>query len=285
MHKEIKEIRQVLKDYSKLKGDLEQTNLLPSPTLNGTGVHSNANHMETFFVRHADISNRMYRVEWAIDSIKDSKYRFIINKYILDKKYNREEMCQRYNISLRGFNNMKNRALVEFAKNYGLDSALDAMKSPQVYEWSTMSVLFQFKEPDIDEKATIINVRNFFTDDVPRLEEMAGQSLNAMLSSPKLDKVGTPGTHLNSTEDLMISSVEAKRELRIIALVISQCTDSSREILTWRYLKHLSLVQIYELHYMTHNTVWTHTNKACLEFANRYSHTGAGHDLRIYIEE
>ena len=148
-----------------------------------------------------------------------------------------------------------------------------------------MSVLFQFKEPEIDEKATIINVRDFFTDDVPKLEEMAGRSLNSMLSSPKLDNVGTPGTHLNSTEDLMISSVDAKRELRIIALVISQCTDNSRDILTWRYLKHLSLAQIYELYYMTHSTVWTHTNKACLEFANRYSHVDGGHDLRIYVEQ
>ena len=29
---------------------------------------------------------------------------------------------------------MKNRALVEFAKNYGMDQLLDEMKKPQVYE-------------------------------------------------------------------------------------------------------------------------------------------------------
>ena len=43
-------------------------------------------------------------------------------------------MCQRYDISLRSFNSMKNRALVEFAKNYGMDSLLNEMKKPQVYE-------------------------------------------------------------------------------------------------------------------------------------------------------
>ena len=148
-----------------------------------------------------------------------------------------------------------------------------------------MSVLFQFKEPDIDEKATIVNVRSFFTDDVSKLEQIAGQSLNSMLASPKLDKVGSSGSRLNGVETMMVNSADAQRELHIIAQVISQCTENSRDILTWRYLQHLTLFQIYELHDMSHNTVWTHTNKACLEFANRYVHADGGHDLRIYEEQ
>ena len=43
-------------------------------------------------------------------------------------------MCQRYGIGLRSFNSMKNRALVEFARNYGMDSLLNEMKKPQVYD-------------------------------------------------------------------------------------------------------------------------------------------------------
>ena len=134
MRKDIKEIRQVLKDYSRIKHDLEQVNFLSSPRFDAVNSHSNSNHTENKFIYHADLSWQLHRVEDAIDNLKDSKYRFIINKYIINKKYTRSQMCQRYDISLRSFNSMKNRALVEFAKNYGMDSLLNEMKKPQVYD-------------------------------------------------------------------------------------------------------------------------------------------------------
>ena len=134
MRKDIKEIRQVLKDYSKIKQDLLQVNFLPSPQLDAVSSHSNSNHAESKFIYHADLSYQMHRIEVAIKKIKNSKYRFIINKYIISKKYSRKDLCERYNISLRTFNTMKNKALVEFAKNYGMDQLLDEMKKPQVYE-------------------------------------------------------------------------------------------------------------------------------------------------------
>lgn len=134
MRKDIKEIRQVLKDYSRIKHDLKQVNFLSSPRFDAVRSHSNSNHTESKFIYHADLSWQLHRVEDAIDNIKDSKYRFIIKNYIINKKYTRSQMCQRYEISLRSFNSMKNRALVEFAKNYGLNSVLDEMNKPQVYE-------------------------------------------------------------------------------------------------------------------------------------------------------
>lgn len=134
MREDIKEIRQVLKDYSKIKQDLSQVNFLPSPQLGAVSSHTNSNHAESKFIYHADLSYQMHRVEVAIKNIKESKYRFIINKYIINKKYSRKELCERYNIGLRTFNTMKNNALVEFAKNYGMDQLLDEMKKPQVYE-------------------------------------------------------------------------------------------------------------------------------------------------------
>ena len=145
MRKDIKEIRQVLKDYSKIKQDLSQVNFLPSPHLDVVSSHSNSNQAELKFIYHANLSYQMYRVEKAIKDIKDSKHRFIINKYIVNKKYSRKEICDRYNIGLRTFNHMKNQALIEFAKNYGLDSLLDEMKKPQVYEWSSYVVSTQMK--------------------------------------------------------------------------------------------------------------------------------------------
>lgn len=138
MQKNIKEIRQVLKDYAQLKKDLALINarntLISSPVFDDVVSHANTNHTESKFVNHADLSNRLYRVETAINQIKDSKYRFIINKYIISKKYNRTELCERYNIGLRTFNTMKNKALIEFAKNYGLDSIVAELNKPQVYE-------------------------------------------------------------------------------------------------------------------------------------------------------
>ena len=138
MRKDIKKIRQVLKDYAQLKKDLALINarvcFLPSPRFDTVSSHGNSNHTESKFIYHADLNWQLHQVEDAIDNIKDSKYRFIINKYIINKKYNRQELCDRYNIGMRSFNSMKNRALVEFAKNYGMDQLLDEMKKPQVYE-------------------------------------------------------------------------------------------------------------------------------------------------------
>lgn len=134
MRNDVKKVRQVLKDYSKIKHDIANVNFLPSPQLNTISSHSNSNHAENKFVHHADLSYQLHQVDTAIDSIKDSKYRFIIRKYIINKRYNRQQLCQRYGIGLRTFNNMKNRALLEFAKNYGLDSVVTDMTKPQVYE-------------------------------------------------------------------------------------------------------------------------------------------------------
>lgn len=133
MRKDIKEIRQILKDYSKIKQDLKQVSFIRSPQFDAVSSHGNSNHIEGQFIRHADSVWQLHKIEDAIDNIKDSKYRFIIKEYIIDKKYTRRQLCQRYNIGLRSFNNMKNRALIEFAKNYGLDSLLDEMKNSLVH--------------------------------------------------------------------------------------------------------------------------------------------------------
>lgn len=83
MRKDIKEIRQVLKDYSRIKHDLKQVSFLPSPRFDAVSSHSNSNHTESKFIYHADLSWQLHRVEDAIDNIKDSKYRFIIKNYII----------------------------------------------------------------------------------------------------------------------------------------------------------------------------------------------------------
>ena len=139
MRKDIKKIRQVLKDYARIKEDLELLNvretLISNPTAEITANHSNLNCAENKFVHHADLSNRLYRIETAIDKIDNQRYQTIICEYIVNKKYKRQELCDLYKISLRNFNRLKNQALVEFAKNYDINLLSDEMKKPQVYDW------------------------------------------------------------------------------------------------------------------------------------------------------
>ena len=138
MRKDIKKIRQVLKDYARIKEDLELLNvretLISNPTAEITANHSNLNCAENKFVHHADLSNRLYRIETAIDKIDNQRYQTIICEYIVNKKYKRQELCDSYKISLRNFNRLKNQALVEFAKNYDINLLSDEMKKPQVYD-------------------------------------------------------------------------------------------------------------------------------------------------------
>ena len=133
MRKDIKKIRQVLKDYARIKEDLELLNvreiLISNPTAEVTANHSNLNYAENKFVHHADLSNRLYRIETAIDKIDNQRYQTILCEYIVNKKYKRQELCDLYKISLRNFNRIKNQALVEFAKNYDINWLSDETKN------------------------------------------------------------------------------------------------------------------------------------------------------------
>lgn len=137
MKNDIKIIRQVLKSYAQLKEDLELLNaresIMKSPTVPIVAGHSNLNHIENKFVHHANLINKLYQVETAINKIDDSRYQTIIYKYIVNKKYNRQELCDMYKIDLRNFNRMKNQALYEFAKNYGINLPSDEMKDDLMY--------------------------------------------------------------------------------------------------------------------------------------------------------
>lgn len=134
MRQDIKQIRQVLRTYARLKDDLKEVSLLPSPQTDKRPVSSPINHTEQAYLYHASLTQHILRIERAIAAIEDERYRFVIRNYVIKKKYNRAEMCQRLQLSLRGFNYLKNRALIEFAKNYGMKFELEAMNQPTVYD-------------------------------------------------------------------------------------------------------------------------------------------------------
>lgn len=132
MNKTTKEIMGVLRGYATLKQSLNSIAMVTSPSFDAVNVPCHANHSENKFVRHADISFQIHKIEQAIDEL-DSKERFIILKYIIDKEYTQKEMCQRYNVSKSGFNYQKNQALTNFAKNYGLNCCSDDTKKELAY--------------------------------------------------------------------------------------------------------------------------------------------------------
>lgn len=144
-----------------------------------------------------------------------------------------------------------------------------------------MSVLFKFEEPDYDEKATINKVKTFFQTDVPRLEDIARQSLLAALSSPKLDNVGSGGSRQNGVEQLMVNSVDAKRELNLIGLALNQCPEKYRNLIVDRYLKHLTIYETYNLHGYgySRSRQGVYLPKALMWFAKYYARYGR--DLRV----
>ena len=105
-----------------------------------------------------------------------------------------------------------------------------------------MGALFNFTS--VDDKATAANVRTFFRDDLSHLERLSGQSLRNALSSPRLSENGSNGNHaFNGVENAAINSIDAKNELSIVAEVLNQCSESTRKLITDRYINGLTVWQ------------------------------------------
>ncbi|WP_420741199.1 hypothetical protein [Limosilactobacillus fermentum] len=129
MRAEIKDVKVVLKNYKRLVDSLACFQAIPGHSMTASGgSRTYGNHVEDRIINHVDIHFQVKKIERAIERIPDPQQRFIIDHYIIDKEYSRTELCDRFDISLRGLNNLKNRALLNFAKNYGLERPSDETK-------------------------------------------------------------------------------------------------------------------------------------------------------------
>lgn len=120
MHQDVKKIRNLLKQYAKLKRDLATFNQVSSPSFDGISSHSSRNSAESRLINHVDLSYQLKEVEDALNVIDDPQYQFILHDYIIEKRFSRNEACQQLSVSVSKFNYLKNQALGEFAWKYKL---------------------------------------------------------------------------------------------------------------------------------------------------------------------
>lgn len=142
-----------------------------------------------------------------------------------------------------------------------------------------MGVLFDFKQDDVDKTATLKQVRSFFTDDLVKLEDMAGQSVNFMLSSPSADLAGVNAPNGNTIERQMIRSVDARRELALIADCLRQCKPKHREIIELRFFANYTTTRAIMESGFSRTRFFDYLNAGMLEFASIYARYGR--DLQI----
>lgn len=113
MRQDIKKIRNLLKEYAKLKQEIRTFNQVSSPVLSVAPSHSGGNGVETSLINYVDLSYKLKKVEDVIDSLNNQE-KFILIEYVINKNYNRGEMCQMLNVSYSKFNYLKNKMLVLF---------------------------------------------------------------------------------------------------------------------------------------------------------------------------
>lgn len=111
MREDIKHIRNLLKEYAKLKKELANFSQLASPAMDSISCHVHKNGVENSLVHYTDQAYKVKRIEDAINSIDDPRYQFILHDYIMNKNYSRVEASRKLGVSVRGFNKIKNRAL------------------------------------------------------------------------------------------------------------------------------------------------------------------------------
>lgn len=115
MREDIKKIRNLLKEYAKLKKELANFSQLASPAMDSISCHVHKNGVENSLVHYTDQAYKVKRIEDALNSIDDPRYGFILHDYIMNKKYSRVEASQKLGVSVRGFNKIKNKAITYYS--------------------------------------------------------------------------------------------------------------------------------------------------------------------------
>ncbi|MBP5841999.1 hypothetical protein J8137_05530 [Lactiplantibacillus plantarum] len=118
MRQDVKKIRNLLKQYAKLKRDLTAFNQVSSPSFDGVSSHSSRNGAESRLINHVDLSYQLKEVEDALNAIDDPQYQFILHNYIIEKRFTRCEACEKLSVSVSKFNYLKNRSLLCFLIYY-----------------------------------------------------------------------------------------------------------------------------------------------------------------------
>ncbi|WP_369956803.1 hypothetical protein [Levilactobacillus brevis] len=118
MRQDIKKIRNLLKEYAKLKQEIRTFNQVSSPVLSVAPSHRGGNGVETSLINYVDLSYQLKEVDDALNAIHNPQYQFILHDYIIEKRFTRSEACERLSVSVSKFNYMKNKSIMAFKCYY-----------------------------------------------------------------------------------------------------------------------------------------------------------------------
>ena len=122
---------------------------------------------------------------------------------------------------------------------------------------------------EIDKKATIARVQDFF-DDEDKYPTIKRRSGDWGLKSPTMDITGVSGsTKGNSQENKAIRFTEYQQAMRAIRYAIAGCSDRSSKILKYRFIDSLPDYKVRELvRLYGHSSYKRARDYACWEFAD-----------------
>ena len=123
--------------------------------------------------------------------------------------------------------------------------------------------------PEFNEKKTIQNVRKFFNND-NKYQRICRSAWMDGIKVQVNDVTGIHGSRKgNGSEKMMIYYTECAKAKRAVEKAINVCSIESQDILTWHYVKQLTVVEtkLHINHHLGHSTFKDADETACLEFA------------------
>lgn len=142
--------------------------------------------------------------------------------------------------------------------------------------------------PPVNEKATIKNCQRFLTRVFPRMYRVSGLSsgnydeLIAGLKSPSMDGMPKPPSRQNNADVIIVRRVYAQQVVRHTIQAISRCDNTSKDVLSQRYLDNYTDTMCYmAIGYSRSHYFDVIKPAALLQFADAYLLD----DLHIYLTD
>jgi phage transcriptional regulator, ArpU family len=121
----------------------------------------------------------------------------------------------------------------------------------------------------LDEKVTVKLVREFLTDDLPKLQLMA----RIRLSSVSLDAMPTHHSNDNTAVDTMTKQVQARLYLDDMVEALSVLPDIERRVITLKYIDGLQWFTISDRLHLSVRRLQEIMQKALNDFGVAYAGT------------
>ncbi|MDI6552357.1 ArpU family phage packaging/lysis transcriptional regulator [Leuconostoc falkenbergense] len=134
--------------------------------------------------------------------------------------------------------------------------------------------------PEIDEKATINNVRRFFEHEVDRIARVAQEDLSG-LKSPMMSDMPKSASNGNHVDERLTKQIQARVMLDQIKFALSCINYPYRQILEARYVDGMSWLDLGNRFKYSPRQLMRKRDLAFLYFADTFETV---HDFHIYDE-